>query len=176
MEKRRKCEICNVNVHGASYVKHMRSKKHLEKEKQIEMILPEWLFKEEQAPIENEFGKLFNPKTLKQLARRKIKLDDKELAKHMINPYYFTDKIIKIRFRINLESQNINHAKSISTITPYFPELGIEFRYTNKIIEKMFVIYARKKISLNLNITHCFQRAFIKLLKKIKEIMKLNYS
>ena len=41
----RKCEICNVNDHRESYVKHLRSKKHLENEKQNEMILPEWLFK-----------------------------------------------------------------------------------------------------------------------------------
>ena len=46
----RKCEICNVAVHRASYMKHMRSKKHLEYEKQNEMIIPEWLFQE---PIEN---------------------------------------------------------------------------------------------------------------------------
>ena len=26
----RKCEICNVDVHRASYIKHLRSKKHTE--------------------------------------------------------------------------------------------------------------------------------------------------
>ena len=26
----RKCDICNIDVHRASYVKHLRSKKHLE--------------------------------------------------------------------------------------------------------------------------------------------------
>ena len=41
---------CKIDVHRASYVKHLRSKKHLENEKQNEMIIPEWLFKE---PIEN---------------------------------------------------------------------------------------------------------------------------
>ena len=34
----RKCEICNVDVQRASYVKHLRSKKHLENLKQNEMI------------------------------------------------------------------------------------------------------------------------------------------
>ena len=34
MENSRTCEFCNVNVHIASFVKHLRSKKHLEKEKQ----------------------------------------------------------------------------------------------------------------------------------------------
>ena len=46
----RKCEICNVDVHRASYAKHLRSKKHLKNE----MIIPKWLFQE---PIENETEK-----------------------------------------------------------------------------------------------------------------------
>ena len=45
----RKCDVCNVDVHRASYAKHLGIKKHLEKEKQNETIIPEWLFKE---PIE----------------------------------------------------------------------------------------------------------------------------
>ena len=28
-------DVCNVDVHGPSYVKHLRSKKHLENEKNI---------------------------------------------------------------------------------------------------------------------------------------------
>ena len=35
----RKCEICNVDVHRASYAEHLRSKKDLENEKLVEMIL-----------------------------------------------------------------------------------------------------------------------------------------
>ena len=58
MENNRTCEICNVNVHRASFAKHMRSEKHLENEKQNDMIIPEWLFKEEQAPIENKIKKV----------------------------------------------------------------------------------------------------------------------
>ena len=42
----RKGEVCNVDVHRASYIKHLRSKKHLEKINQNEMIIPEWLFQE----------------------------------------------------------------------------------------------------------------------------------
>ena len=111
----RKCEICNVDVHRASYIKHLRSKKHLENIKQNDMIIPEseWLFQE---PVENKINKIFNPKSLKQLARNNIKLDDKqlnkELAKTVINPYYFTDRNLKVGFKINLDSHNINHAYS----------------------------------------------------------------
>ena len=143
MENSRTCEICNVNVHRASFVKHLRSKKHLEKIEQNEMIIPEWFYKEEKAPNKKKIQKVYNPKTLKQLAREKIKLDDKKLAKMMINPYYFIDENLKSGFKIKLESHNIKHANSILTITPNFPEFGIEFRYIKKIIKELSVIYAR---------------------------------
>ena len=50
----RKCEVCNADVHRASYVKHLKSKTQLEIIKQNEMIIPEWLFRE---PIENKIKK-----------------------------------------------------------------------------------------------------------------------
>ena len=125
MENSRTCEICNVNVHRASMQKHLRSKKHLENMIQNEMIIPEWFFREERSPIKKKIQKVYNPKTLKQIAREKIKLDDKELAKMMINPYYFIDENLKNGFKINLESHNISHANSILTITPNFQVLGL---------------------------------------------------
>ena len=128
MENSRTCENCNVNVHRASFVKHLRSKKHLENIKQNEMNIPEWLFKQEQTPVKKKIRKVYNPKTLKQLATEKINLDYKELDKMMMNPYYFIDEILKIGFKFNLESHIINNAKSILTITPNFPDFGIEFR------------------------------------------------
>ena len=66
----RKCEFCNVDVHRASYLIHLRSKKHLEKE----MIIPKWLFQE---PIENKINKIYNPKSLTQTARDNIRSDEK---------------------------------------------------------------------------------------------------
>ena len=69
----RKCDVCDVDVHRASYAKHLRSKYHLENVKQNEVIIPEWLFQE---PIENEIKKFYNPKSLKQIAIKLIKLDD----------------------------------------------------------------------------------------------------
>ena len=143
MDNRRIYEVCNNNVHRASFAKHLRSKKHFENEEQIGMIIPEWLFKEELTPIRKKIQKVYNPKTLKQLTRQKIKLDDKELAKIMINPYYFIDKNLKIGSKINLESHNFSHANSILSILPKFPEFGIEFRYINKIVKELSVIYAR---------------------------------
>ena len=43
-----------------------------------ETIIPEWLFQE---PIENKIKKIYNPKTLKQIAMANIKSDDKQLNK-----------------------------------------------------------------------------------------------
>ena len=140
----RKWEICNVDVHRASYIKHLRSKKHLENIKQNNMIIPEWLIQE---PFENKIKKIYNPQSLKQLARNNIKLDDKQLnkklAKKMINPYYFTDRNLKVGFKTNLDSHHINHGSSKITIIPNHPEFGIEFRYINKIMKELAVIYAR---------------------------------
>ena len=139
----RNCEICNVDVHRASYAKHLRSKTHLENRKKDEMIIPEWFFQE---PIESKIKKIYNPKSSKQIARDNIRLDDKhltkELAKKMINPYYFTDRNLKVGFKINVDSHRINHANSKLTTKSNYPELRIEVRYNNKII-KLSIIYAR---------------------------------
>ena len=61
MENSRTCDNCNVNVHSASFVKHLRRKKHLENIMQNEMIIPEWLFKEGQAPTKIKKKKVYNP-------------------------------------------------------------------------------------------------------------------
>ena len=143
MENSRTCEICNVDVHRASFAKHLKSKKHLENIEQNEMVIPEWFFKEERSPISKKIQKVYNPKSLKQLAREKIKLDDREFSKIMINPYSFIDKNLKNGFKINLESHNISHANSILIITCKYPEIGTEFRYINKIVKELSVIYAR---------------------------------
>ena len=140
----RKCEICNVDVHRASYVEHLKSKKHLENKKQNEMIIPEWLFSE---PFEKKIIKLYSPESLKQITRDNIRLDDKqlnkELAKKMINPYYFTDSNLKVGFKISLDSHHINHANSKLTLTPKYPEFGVEVCYNNKIMKEKSVIYAK---------------------------------
>ena len=112
--------------------------------KQNEMIIPDWLFQE---PVENKMNKIHNPKSLKQLARDNIILDDKqlnkELAKKMINPNYFTDRILKIGFKINLDSHNLHHTNSKLTIMPNYPEFGIELRYINKCMKELAMIYSR---------------------------------
>ena len=139
-----KCEDCNVDVHRASHVKHLKNKKQLENIKQNEMIIQEWLFQE---PFEYKIEKNYNPKSLIQIAGENIKLDDKqlnkELGRKMHNPYYFTDRNLKVGFKINLDSHHINHANSNLTIVHIYPEFGIENRYNNKNMKELSIIYAR---------------------------------
>ena len=163
MENSRTCDVCNANVHRASFAKHLRSKNNLENLEKNEMIMPDWLFKEERSPIKKNIQKVYNPKTLKQLAREKIKLDDREFAKIMINPYYFIDKNLKNGFKINLESHNICHANSILTITCKYPEFGIEYRYINKIIKELSVIYARLIYQYKFKYHTLFSASFYKI-------------
>ena len=76
MEKSRRCEICKIDVHRASYLKHLRRKKHLQNIKQDDIIIPEWLFKEKQTPVKKNIKKkLHNPEPLKQIARENIKMN-----------------------------------------------------------------------------------------------------
>ena len=127
------------------------------------MIIPDWFFKEEKTPVKKKIQTVYNPKTLIQLAREKIKLDDKELAKLMINPYYFIDKNLKIGFKNNLESHNFSHANSILTILPIYPEFGIEFRYINKIVKELSFIYARLKNQYKFKYHTLFSASFYKI-------------
>ena len=170
MENNRTSEISNVGVRRASMQKLWRSKKQLENIKQNEMIIPEWFFKEERTPIEKQIEKVYNHKTFKQLARQNIKMNDKEvdkeLAKKVINPYYFVDENLKIGFKITLESHNINHAISISTIAPNFPEFGIEFRYFNKNLKELSAIYARLINQYKFKYRTLFSASFYKIIEE----------
>ena len=128
MENNRICDVCNVDVHWASYVRHLRSKKPLENENQNQMKIPDWLMKKEHTPIKNKFEEVYNPKTLKQIARQNIKKNDKELDKELaikkINPSYFTDENSKIGSKVNLEIHIVDHANSLIDVIPNFGDIG----------------------------------------------------
>ena len=53
----RRCAICNIDGHRASYAKQLRRKNQLENIRQVENVTPEWLFKEEQTPIKKTIKK-----------------------------------------------------------------------------------------------------------------------
>ena len=61
----------------------------------------------------------------------------------MINPYYFTDENLKIRFKINLDSHKNNDADSILFIIPIYIDIGIENRCIIEILKQLATIYAR---------------------------------
>ena len=108
------------------------------------MIIPELLFQE---PIENKINRIYDPRSLRQLARNNIRLDDiqlnGELGRRMLNPYYFSDRNLKVAYKINLDSHHIIHLNSKITITSNFQDTGIEFRFNKKIMREMSIIYAR---------------------------------
>ena len=54
MENSRTCEVCSIKILRAPFVKHLRSKKHLENMIQNEKIIPEWFFGEEKTPIKKK--------------------------------------------------------------------------------------------------------------------------
>ena len=127
------------------------------------MILTEWLFKR---PVENKIKTIYNPKSLKQLARNNIKLDDKqlkkELAEKMIKLCFFIDRTLSFGFKISLDSHHVNHASSKLTIIPNYPEFGIEIRYINKVMEELSVIYARILIQYKFRYQTVFPARFDK--------------
>ena len=73
-----------------------------------------------------------------------IKLEDKQLnkklAKKMINLYDFTDRNLKVGFKINIDSHHVNQTNSKLTNAPNYPEFGIEDHYFIKIIKELSVI------------------------------------
>ena len=85
--QRRRCEICNIDVHRSSFAKHLRSEKHKENER----IIPSWLFiEEEQRPQRITRITQVRVPTLRELAMNQIQLPkkelEKEIARRMLNP------------------------------------------------------------------------------------------
>ena len=97
--------------------------------------------------MKKKINKVYNPKSLTHIARDNIRIDDKqlneELAKKMLNPYFFTDRALGVGFKITLDSHHINRTNSKLTITPNYPEFGIEICYINKIMKELAMIYAK---------------------------------
>ena len=87
---------------------------------------------------------------------------------------------MKIGSKLNLESHNINHAISILTNIPSFPEIGIEFRYISKIIKEYSGIYARIVNQYKVKHHTFFSASFYKINEENQknngvEIYKLKY-
>ena len=72
---KRYCERCNIIIHRASYAKHLKSKKHLQDQTKGPLDQKDF--------INQPSTSKYNPKSLKELARDKIKLDNKDLNKEI---------------------------------------------------------------------------------------------
>ena len=68
---------------------------------------------------------------------------DKQIAKKMINPYYFIDENLRKSFKKNLQNHKFFHSNSLLNIEPNYPDKKIERRYVNKILKRMATFYAR---------------------------------
>ena len=49
------------------------------------------------------------------------------IAEKMIHPYYFTDRALRVRFKITLESHHNNHTISKLNVKPNYPEFELKF-------------------------------------------------
>ena len=65
-------------------------------------------------------------------------------------------------FKKNLDSHHIIHATSKLTVTPNYPEFGIEVRYFIKIIKELSDIYARLINQYKLRYQTVFAARFLK--------------
>ena len=85
----------------------------------------------------------------------------------MLNPYYFSDRNMKVGFKINLDSHHLNHAISILTITPNYPKFRTEVRYIIKIKKDFSLLYARLMNQYKLKYRTFFQQDLINKMKII---------
>ena len=81
----------------------------------------------------------------------------------MIIPKYFMDEILKTGSKINVEKLNINHANSILTITPIYPDSGFETRENDKNLKEMATIYARYLNHYKVKYHQLFSASFYKI-------------
>ena len=78
--------------------------------------------------------KKVNLKPLREIPRENFKLIEKQLAKKMMNPFYFSDRALQVGLNITLDTQHINHGSFKLTNQPNCKEIGIEIKFVNKIL------------------------------------------
>ena len=96
---------------------HQLKKKHLEITRfmhQEDMIIPDWVIQESNENIDNIPRRNYKPKSMKQVAKENIELDDKELnrelAEKKFNPKHSTYRVLKAGFNISLDSHHIKRS------------------------------------------------------------------
>ena len=88
-ENRVRCDICKIDIHRASYARHLKSKMQLENLTQNNVIIPRK-----------------NP--IKRIVAKNINISNTKVE----NLYYFTDRILKVAYDITIDNHHSNHANS----------------------------------------------------------------
>ena len=110
-----RCVDCNIDIHRASYSRHLKTKRHLEKND----IKPKKVINKD------------NKKETNKNKNNKIK-------------YKFTDNILDTAYDITVDSHHKKDLNSQITITSKFDNIfGIEMYYINDMFKEMAHIYAR---------------------------------
>ena len=117
-----RCDNCKIDVHRTSNSRHSNCKKHLENFTQNKEIIPR-----------------------KNSIKRVVEEDNFE---HDIdikdeNLYYFTDRILKIAYDINIDNHRDKNAKSQKTITSKFINMGIDKIHINDILKERGRVYPK---------------------------------
>ena len=114
-----RCDICKIDILKVSYSRHWKSKKRLENIQQNKVNTLRT------NPIEpNEKSKNSKSETKDE------------------NLWYFTDRLLKIAYDIDIDNHHEKHAISIKTITSKFNKRGVDIIHSNRILIEMANIYA----------------------------------
>ena len=114
--KMKRCEACNIDIHRASYSRHLKTKRHLKKK-------------------EN--------KPRQRIDKDNIKETNKNIKKNYKIEYKFTDNILGTAYDITIDRHHKKDLNSQITITSKFNNTEIEMYYINEIFKEMAHIFAR---------------------------------
>ena len=112
----KRCEDCNIDVHRASYSRHLKTKRHLEKKE----IKPKKIIDKDDVKETNTI----------------IKRNDKI-------EYKFTDNIISTAYDFTFDKHHKKNLNSQITTTSKFDNTGIEMNFVDEIFKEMSHIYAK---------------------------------
>ena len=110
----KRCDDCNIDVHRASYSRHLKTKKHLEKKE----IKPKKIIDKDDVKVSS--------------IKRNNKIE-----------YKFTDDILKKIYDITIDRHHKKDLNSQITITSKFDYTGIEMYYIDEIFKEMAHVYAK---------------------------------
>ena len=136
----KRCEVCNIDVHRASYSRHLKTKRHLEKKE----IKPRKIIDKDDVKESNK---------------------NKNIKRNNKIEYISTDDILNIAYDITVDRYHKKDLNSQITTTSKFDILGKERKYINRKFEEMSHIYAKFQNQYNFK----YQLSFMALFNKFEE-------